>query len=1082
MGKRHFFGQYALWIILAALACAPMLFSYAGKAVKHNANRVEDWLPGRYIETKQLSWFRQQFVADQFVIVSWDGCRLGGDPSDPDAEPDDPRIAELAQVLVQNSKPKSTTPVPEPSLAPQSADTSAPDPTQRDYFKSVTTAREILDQLTAPPTSLSYEDAVERLKGSLIGPDGHQTCLVVAISESGAKHLRDAIGRGFQGKRLIQRQPGELFKRAATVGLDQEEIHLGGPPVDNVAIDEEGEKTLLRLSSLAGLLGLGLCWSSLRSVRLTIIVFICAILSGAAGLAMVALTGQATDAVLMSMPALVYVLSISASVHLINHYREAIADHGPTGAVERAIGHGWKPAFLCTLTTALGLISLCTSELTPIRKFGFYSAVGVFAMLAVSFLVLPAALEVWHKRKLEREAKRNANAPKSQRKAAIVQADVDRMSEMPSRFEAFWQWLGGGIIRRHAWVTFACLAFIVTMSVGVTRLKTSIDLLKLFDPHARILQDYAWLEKNLGRLVPMELVLRFPAATTITSEAQSQAGDQAAEYAGRLSFLDRLETASMVEQSIKKTFGEQGKDIVGQTVSAATFAPADPGQQSGPRVMRFARRSAASQQLEQSRPAFESTGFLGLDPADHAELWRVSVRVAAFQNVDYGQFVRELRDGVEPIMAALDTRTEVLHRVAQQRDGSYAGATVWVLAPKASEPVKDEKAEAKLPWISSQLASFASWNQDTTKQKEEYSATVYATYRAALNQFLRRSNLSVQWKEVTSDNIESVMRDASGKADCVVWTSTKDSLPISMPAGFSSSTDHTTSTPAEEKALVRVNGVADLKHRMTPLEDRLAMHEFDSPASAASTTSIGIDAHVLGGQSQPEAIYTGVVPIVYKAQRELLNSLIESTIWSFATITPLMMFVSRGVRAGSVVMIPNTLPVLVVFGGMGWLGAAVDIGSMMSASIALGVAVDDTIHFLTWFREELAKGTSRREALLVTYRRCASPTLQAAMISGLGLSIFAMSTFTPTQRFGWLMLTILLAGVVAELIMLPALLAGPLGNIFETSASRNPRRLTNRLVRTFLGSSQRADKASQDAAQVGRYHFGVKAFLRFLSR
>ncbi len=47
-----------------------------------------------------------------------------------------------------------------------------------------------------------------------------------------------------------------------------------------------------------------------------------------------------------------------------------------------------------------------------------------------------------------------------------------------------------------------------------------------------------------------------------------------------------------------------------------------------------------------------------------------------------------------------------------------------------------------------------------------------------------------------------------------------------------------------------------------------------------------------------------------------------------------MMFVSRSVRAGMVAMIPNILPVLVIFGAMGWLGIAIDIGSMMTASIA----------------------------------------------------------------------------------------------------------------------------------------------------
>jgi hypothetical protein len=101
-----------------------------------------------------------------------------------------------------------------------------------------------------------------------------------------------------------------------------------------------------------------------------------------------------------------------------------------------------------------------------------------------------------------------------------------------------------------------------------------------------------------------------------------------------------------------------------------------------------------------------------------------------------------------------------------------------------------------------------------------------------------------------------------------------------------------------------------------------------------------------GDGSDVGIVYTGVVPIVYKAQRALLDSLIQSTWWSFATILPLMMFVCRGVLAGGVVMLPNVLPVLIVFGGMGWLGVPVDIGSMMAASIALGVAVDDTIHSL----------------------------------------------------------------------------------------------------------------------------------------
>jgi hypothetical protein len=179
------------------------------------------------------------------------------------------------------------------------------------------------------------------------------------------------------------------------------------------------------------------------------------------------------------------------------------------------------------------------------------------------------------------------------------------------------------------------------------------------------------------------------------------------------------------------------------------------------------------------------------------------------------------------------------------------------------------------------------------------------------------------------------------------------------------------------------------------------------------------------------AVYTGVVPIVYKAQRMLLDSLVQSTLWSVLTITPLLMWIARSVSAGIVAMIPNVLPIVMVFGGMGWFGIDVDVGSMMTASIALGVAVDDTIHYLNWFRESLDRTGDRKQAILDAYKHCATPTIQAATISGLGLSIFAVSTFTPTQRFGVLMLVILWLGAIAELIFFPALLAGPLGAMFK---------------------------------------------------
>ena len=108
----------------------------------------------------------------------------------------------------------------------------------------------------------------------------------------------------------------------------------------------------------------------------------------------------------------------------------------------------------------------------------------------------------------------------------------------------------------------------------------------------------------------------------------------------------------------------------------------------------------------------------------------------------------------------------------------------------------------------------------------------------------------------------------------------------------------------------------------------------------------------------------------------------------------------------------------------------VDIGSMMTASVAMGVAVDDTIHFLNWYRGALGNGYDRKSAIKIAYDRVATAMTQTTLIGGFGLSAFALSTFTPTQRFGVLMLILLGMALIGDLILLPALIAGPLGKYF----------------------------------------------------
>ncbi|MEZ6115200.1 MAG: MMPL family transporter [Pirellulaceae bacterium] len=703
---------------------------------------------------------------------------------------------------------------------------------QQQHIGQVLTGRQLLDQLTTGSAPIARDVALRRLQGVMIGPDGRQTCVLLTLNDHSGRDLRRLLDRPTREWLRFQRQPGIIFQLLQQCQIPTNSVHMGGPAVDNVAIDDEGERTLIRLAGLAMVVGIGLTWSSLRSFPLTVIVFSCGLLAGAVSLSMVWLTNGKTDAILMSMPALVYVLAMSGAVHLINYYRSELqldAQASPW----KALAHGWKPAALCSVTTGMGLLSLCASDLTPIRRFGVYSATGVVVMLAVLFVYLPVTLRVvktdrWTRQRHE-----------SQRR-------------MPQTVEQVCTW----IVDRHMWVTGLFGLLIVMLVLGLTRVKTSIDLMRLFAPNARLIQDYRWFEAKLGRLVPMEIVVCFRHDTLDQHVASNETNP--------FTLLERMEAVGDVQSSLARHFLRDKDSVMARPMSALTFvAPLPPATHGTTSVI---RRSVANSRLERSYPELRTTPYLTQDSGGN-ELWRISIRVAAFKSADNGQLLSQMKQVVDPIVA------------------SYS--------------------------------------------------------------------------------------DAFEQAD----------------------------------------------HRSV---------------EPTVMTKIPVECH-----DPVTVIYTGVVPIVYQAQRALLESLIESTVWSFVSISPVLVFVSRGMRRGMVAMLPNILPVLMVFGGMGWLGIPIEIGSMMSASIALGVAVDDTIHFLSWFRQGLRCFGDRREAILYAYAQCGTPTLQAALINGVGLSMFAFSTFMPTKQFGLLMLAILTTGAVAELLLLPALLAGPLGAVFQ-ARSRLP--------------------------------------------
>lgn len=736
--------------IVAILAMTPLIVRSAITILGVESTTPIEWVPESFGPRQAYERFAREFESGDVVVASWPGCTL-----------DAPAIDRFVAAATGPGAPC--------------------DAAGRPWFEAVASGTQALRRLVEPPLALDRDAAIERLKGVIVGPDGRQTCVVVGFTRAGLVDRRRATA--WVRDMLLQ-----------TATLSAEDLHLAGPVMDNVSVDDASDESLRVYGAPAALLIFVLTWWSLRSLLYAAIVFILALVCVGISFVSLAAWGDRMNPVLIVMPLLVLTLGVSGGIHLVNYLVEARLNGPAPGAARRAIAVGWLPCFLSAGTTALGLASLVVSELEPIRVFGFHAAVGVMATLAVLFLVVPGLFTRWPIRR------------------AMV--DDPAVAKSALRFARF-------TIRRSTWITVGALGALGLAAFGVPGIRTSVSIETLFTPETRVISDYRWLEEHVGPLAPVEVVLRFDDTSGIRP-------------------AERLDIVREVGAAVGEMSGVTG------VVSAALFMP-ESTPSSGSVVS--ARKAVIARRLESGLADMRI-----VRDVDGGQLWRVTARTSALAGIDYGEFLGHVRRRVDPVVAA------------------HGGDT----------------------------------------------------------------------RGVTAD-------------------------------------------------------------------------------------------------------YAGAMPLVNAIQRTLLHDLFTSFLSACVVISMVMMAVERGVIAGAVAMIPNVFPMILLFGLLGWSKAALDIGSVMTASIALGMAVDGTFHFLTFFRRELRAAQdgpdgdgrpARATAIEAAFRHSAPALVESAVVCGLGILAFCGSSFAPTRRFAWMLSLLVGAALVGDLVVLPALLAGPWGRWFRPSGGR----------------------------------------------
>jgi predicted RND superfamily exporter protein len=220
--------------------------------------------------------------------------------------------------------------------------------------------------------------------------------------------------------------------------------------------------------------------------------------------------------------------------------------------------------------------------------------------------------------------------------------------------------------------------------------------------------------------------------------------------------------------------------------------------------------------------------------------------------------------------------------------------------------------------------------------------------------------------------------------------------------------------PAERKHIVSIDDKATLMSLRTRWMEATSYGPFTKFVEQAAKKFIPSEkAHVE---------LTGTIYSLFTTVSALIWNMMRSFGIAFCVITVLMILTLRSWKLGLIAMVPNLLPIVCILGLMGATKIPIDMANLLIASIALGIAVDDTIHFLHHWRVHYEANGDVDAAIAYSFDHSGRAMVSTTLILTAGFFVYLASSMAHMQRFGMLIgLTVIMA-LLIDLIVAPALL------------------------------------------------------------
>ncbi|MDA0678304.1 MAG: MMPL family transporter, partial [Bacteroidetes bacterium] len=189
-----------------------------------------------------------------------------------------------------------------------------------------------------------------------------------------------------------------------------------------------------------------------------------------------------------------------------------------------------------------------------------------------------------------------------------------------------------------------------------------------------------------------------------------------------------------------------------------------------------------------------------------------------------------------------------------------------------------------------------------------------------------------------------------------------------------------------------------------------------------------------------EVALTGKALLYLKGTRYLVNNLVISLLLAILLISILMAYLFRSVQMIVISLVPNLLPLLITAGIMGFLGVPIKPSTILIFSIAFGISVDDTIHFLAKYRQELVLNDWQiKKSVFAALKETGVSMFYTSIVLFFGFSVFMISNYGGTKALGGLISATLLFAMLANLVLLPCLLLSLERSIANKNVLKQPK-------------------------------------------